>query len=176
MPHPALRPPSARAGQIAREIDRDEQIVRIALRRRLAALLRPGPAADLAATLEALAAALAQAAALARRLNDARITRRGERAQAADPGAAPPELRVHACHGAYLGAFADLAAVGRMAVETCLLEHVSQASSRRALRDLAVDLHLRGALWTIEHGGRVHVFRPGAGPDARAQGGAHTKR
>ena len=88
MPHPALRPPSARAGQIAREIDRDEQIVRIALRRRLAALLRPGPAADLAATLEALAAALAHAAALARRLNDARITRRGERGQTAGPRAA----------------------------------------------------------------------------------------
>ena len=26
-------------------------------------------------------------------------------------------------------------------------------------RDLALELHLRGTLWTIEHAGRVHVFR-----------------
>ena len=40
MPGPALRSPSARARQVAREIDRDERIVLLALGRRLAALLR----------------------------------------------------------------------------------------------------------------------------------------
>ena len=166
MLRPALRPPSERAGQIAREIERDERVVLLALRRRWAALLRAAaaPGAELSAALDALAAALARARDDARRLNDARIARRAERPQA--PGASPPpaELRVHACHGAYLGAFTDLAAVGRMAAETCLFGPVAGDSSQRALGDLALDLHLRGALWTIEHGGRVHVFRCRAGP------------
>lgn len=178
LPRPALRPAPARSDQISREIDRDERVVLQLLRRRLLAELGPALAGprELPTVLDALARAVAEADLQARRLNDARIARRAERPQAPTIRPPPAALTTHACHGAYLGAFADLAAVGRMAVETCLSEHVPRASSRRALHDLAVDLHLRGALWTIEHGGRVHVFRCGADPGARAQGGAHTKR
>jgi len=176
MPGPALRSPSARAGQIAREIDRDERVVLLALGRRLAALLRAAlePRAeqheadfgalraidrDLPATLDEMTAAVAQARVQARALNDARIARRAERPQVPDRAWVPPELRAHACHGDYLGAFADLAAVGRMAFHTCLFEQVPKDRPAPSPRDLALELHLRGALWTIEHGGRVHVFR-----------------
>ena len=198
MPGPALRSPSARAGQIAREIDRDERVVLLALGRRLAALLRAAldhreaangavherpttldhpatldhptaldhpttldhPATlDLTTTLDAMTAAVARAAVQARTLNDARITRRAERPQLPGERWVPPELRAHACHGDYLGDFADLAAVGRMAFRTCLIEPALEASEAPSPRDLALALHLRGSLWTIEHGGRVHVFR-----------------
>src|SRR5699024_9279541 len=87
------------------------------------------------------------------------ITRRAERPQLPAERWVPPELRAHACHGDYLGAFADLAAVGRMAFMTCLIEPAPITSPTPSPRDLALALHLRGTLWTIEHGGRVHVFR-----------------
>ena len=180
MPGPALRSPSARARQVAREIDRDERIVLLALGCRLAALLRaaldhrepprddppehprddlPEHLRDLPAVLDAMTATIARARAEARALNDARIARRAERPQSPDTVWLPPELRVHACHGDYLGAFADLAAVGRMAFHTCLIDPVSKDIPAPSPRDLALELHLRGTLWTIEHAGRVHVFR-----------------
>ena len=168
MPGPALRSPSARAGQIAREIDRDEQVVLLALGRRLAALLRVAladrepdrePNRDLPAALDAMTAAVARATLHARTLNDARIARRAERPQVPAELWLPPELRPHACHGDYLGAFADLAAVGRMAFQTCLIRPVPEDRPAPSPRDLALELHLHGILWTIEHAGRVHVFR-----------------
>ena len=158
MPRPAPCPLSARAAPISREIERDEQVVLLALRRRLLARLDRADPRDLPVVLDALAAAVTAARAQARRLNDARIVRRGERAQAPGP-APPPALARHACHGAYLGDFADLAAVGRMAAGTCLGGHVLGDLCDRAAEDLALALHLRGALWTLEHGGRVHAFR-----------------
>jgi hypothetical protein len=162
MPGPALRSPSARAGQIAREIDRDERVVLLALGRRLAAQLNAAFAdsgRDLHAVLDAMAAGVAQARVQARSLNDARIARRAERPQLVTSVWLPPELRAHACHGEYLGAFPDLAAVGRMAFRTCLIEPVPADRPAPSPRDLALALHLDGALWTLEHGGRVHVFR-----------------
>jgi hypothetical protein len=144
---------------VRREIDRDERVVLLALRRRLIAALRRAPRPDLAAVLDAIDRAVAEARVDARRLNDARIARRGERAQAPGGPAPPPALAPHACHGEYLGDFADLAAVGRMAVETWLEEHARKDMSRGALAELALALHLRGALWTVTHAGRVHVFR-----------------
>ena len=186
MPGPALRSPSARARQVAREIDRDERVVLLVLGRRLAALLRAAlddrdagrdahrddlpeqhehhpehheQHADLSAALDAMAATLDRARAEARALNDARIARRAERPHSPGTVWLPPELRAHACHGDYLGAFADLAAVGRMAFHTCLMEPVPEDRPAPSPRDLALELHLRGALWTIEHAGRVHVFR-----------------
>ncbi len=162
MPGPALRSPSARAGQIAREIDRDERVVLLALGRRLAIQLHTAFAdtgRDLPAALDAMAASVARARGQARTLNDARIARRAERPQVPASVWLPPELQVHACHGDYLGAFADLAAVGRMAFQTCLLGPVPEDRPAPSPRDLALALHLEGVLWTIEHGGRVHVFR-----------------
>lgn len=161
MPGPA-RSPSGRAGQIAREIDRDERVVLLALGRRLAAQLHAAFAdtgRDLPAALDAMGATVAQARVQARTLNDARIARRAERPQATGGPWLPPELQVHACHGDYLGAFADLAAVGRMAFRTCLIKPVPGDMPAPSPRDLALALHLGGALWTIEHAGRVHVFR-----------------
>jgi hypothetical protein len=150
-----------RASHVAREIDRDEWVVLLALRRRLRALLRPaldpGVPRDLPAVLDAVEQAVAEARAQARRLNDARIVRRGERPQRTDSPAIPAALASHACHGAYLGAFPDLAAVARMALETCLEEQVEDAPT--GMLDLALDLHLRGVVWTIDHAGEVHVFR-----------------
>lgn len=174
MPGPA-RSPSTRAGQIAREIDRDERVVLLALGRRLGAQLRAAldefAGRDLPAALDAMAASVAQARVQARTLNDARIARRAERPQVTGGVWLPPELRAHACHGDYLGAFADLAAVGRMAFRTCLIEPVPEDRPAPSPRDLALALHLGGALWTIEHAGRVHVFRC-----RRAQSGSQIER
>lgn len=160
MPHAARSPAPARCDPLTREIDRDERVVLIVLRRRLLAALGPaltGPR-DLPAALDTLALALDDARRHARRLNDARISRRGERPQtAADPP--PPPLAAHACHGRYLGAFPDLVAVGRMAITTCLTGPVLSDLSSESLVDLALELHLRGALWTLDHAGAVHVFR-----------------
>lgn len=164
MPRPAPRAPTVparprRGIDVHREIDRDERVVLLALRRRLIAALRRAARTDLAAVLEAVDRAVAEARADARRLNDARIVRRGERARPPGGPAPPPALAPHACHGVYLGAFADLAAVGRMAVATWLEGPARKAMSRGALAELALTLHLRGALWTLPHGGRIHVFR-----------------
>jgi len=152
-----------RTRPVAREIDRDERVVLLALRRRLRALLGPAlvPAAarELPAVLDELAAAVAEARAQARRLNDGRIARRGERAQGAEGPSPPAALASHACHGEYLGGFADLAAVGHMALTTCPEVHDRKAFADRSLTGLALTLHLRGVLWTLEHDGQVHVFR-----------------
>jgi hypothetical protein len=158
----AARPTPERMSSTLREIDRDERVVLLALRRRLCAAIRDAlarPRRDLGVELDGLARAVAGARIAARRLNDARIVRRGERPQAEVPAALPAELRAHACHGAYLGAFPDLAAVGRMAVATALVRRATSEARGGALASLALQLHLRGVLWTLDHAGRVHVFR-----------------
>lgn len=162
MPSAARRPAPTRCDPIAREIDRDERVILLLLRRRLLAALGPGLAGprELADLLDHLAHFIADARAQARRLNDARINRRGERHQHGDGPEPPPELLPHACHGAYLGVFPDLAAVGRMAILTCLAGPVRSDLSEGSLVALALELHLRGALWTLDHAGAVHVFRP----------------
>lgn len=161
MRHAARSPEPARHDTTAREIDRDERVVLLVLRRRLLATLGPALAGprDLPALLDAMDLAVADARTHNRRLNDARINLRGERPQHPD-AAPPPALAGHAHHGHYLGAFPDLAAVGRMAITTCLAGPVLSDLSPESLTDLALELHLRGALWTIDHAGMVHVFRP----------------
>lgn len=164
MPHAARSSEPTPYDAVTREVDRDERVVLLVLRRRLLASLGPalpGPR-DLPTLLGALDRAVADARAHARRLNDARINRRGERPQSTDPQP-PAPLTAHACHGRYLGAFPDLVAVGRMAITTCLAGPVLSDLSPESLVDLALELHLRGALWTLDHAGAVHVFRcPGA--------------
>lgn len=166
MPYPARRLAPARYDPIAREIDRDERVILLVLRRRLLARLGPGLAGprEMASLLDNLALALADARDQARLLNDARINRRAERPQsrgAASPlsPSIPPPLAAHACHGDYLGAFPDLIAVGRMAIVTCLAGPVLSDLSEGSLTALALELHLRGVLWTLDHAGAVHVFR-----------------
>ncbi len=163
MPRKVPGSPPVRASHVAREIDRDERVVLLALRRRLRALLGPalvpGATRELPAVLDGLASAVDEARVQARRLNDARIARRGERPQRADSPGPPAALASHACHGEYLGDFADLAAVGYMALATCPEVPACQEFSHRAFTGLALTLHLRGVLWTLEHEGRVHVFR-----------------
>ncbi len=158
VPTPASHSPPVRTRPAAREIDRDERVVLMALRRRLSRVLREaredGGARELTTVLATLTAAVEEARVQARRLNDARITRRGERAQQPRGPAPPAALAGHACHGEYLGAFAGLAAVGAMM-------RASDAApvTADALIDLALALHLHGVLWTLDDGGRVHVFR-----------------
>ena len=147
---------------MAREIDRDERVVLLALGRRLRRLLRPalrvGAARDLAELLARLSAAIEEAGAAGRRLNDARIARRGERGRR-PAEQVPPGLARHACHGAYVGAFASLAEVGDMYVETCPEGQVEGMGNEVRGVDRALALHLDGTLWTVEEGGQVHVFR-----------------
>jgi hypothetical protein len=161
MPHAASHPAPARYDPITREIDRDERVILLVLRRRLLARLGPGLAGprELATLLDSLDLALADAREHARHLNDARINRRGERWQPQPGPPPPPPLAAHTCHGQYLGAFPDLSAVGRMAIVTCLAGPVLSDLSEGSLTALALELHLRGVLWTLDHGGAVHVFR-----------------
>ncbi len=160
MPRPALRPAPARSDQISREIDRDERVVLQLLRRRLLAELGPALAGprELPTVLDALARAVAEADLQARRLNDARIARRAERPQAPTIRPPPAALTTHACHGAYLGAFPDLMAIGRMAIVAGLVRPGPYDLSEGSLTDLALELHLRGVLWTLDHAGAVHAF------------------
>ena len=160
MPRPALRPAPARSDQISREIDRDERVVLQLLRRRLLAELGPALAGprELPAVLDALARVVAEADLQARRLNDARIARRAERPQAPTIRPPPAALTTHACHGAYLGAFPDLMAIGRMAIVAGLVRPGPYDLSEGSLTDLALELHLRGVLWTLDHAGAVHAF------------------
>ncbi len=163
VPRSAHASPSMRTRHVAREIDRDERVVLLALRRRLRALLRPAlvPEAprELNVVLDAVGRAVTEARAQARRLNDARIVRRGERPQRTTAPKLPAALASHACHGEYLGAFPDLAAVGHMAFKTCPEVQVGNALPDGGPTDIALDLHLRGILWTLDHAGEVHVFR-----------------
>lgn len=46
-----------------------------------------------------------------------------------------------------------------MAITTCLTGPVLSDLSSESLVDLALELHLRGTLWTLDHAGAVHVFR-----------------
>lgn len=161
MPHAAPRPAAPRHDPITREIDRDERVILLLLRRRLLARLAPALAGprELPTLLDALERALADARAQHRRLNDARISRRGDRPQTHALGPEPPPaLTPHACHGRYLGAFPDLAAVARMAIAACLTGPVLSDLSEGSLTTLALELHLRGTLWTLDHAGAVHVF------------------
>ena len=150
------------------EIDRDHRLVALALLRQLAALsteqltaaVARGRLDDPDQLWRRIEDLLADSRSSYRRLNDARLTRRG-RYSADPPHPRPPRhLRRFARHGAYAGAYDDLralarAALGDLRLPDHLLVHLD-------LDALALDLHLRGALWTLDRAGKIHAFRPPA--------------
>lgn len=96
---------------------------------------------------------------LHRRLNDARINRRGE-APARDhdtsgvPVAAQPFLR----NGTYLGSYASLQT---LAADALALDALAQPElARLDLTGVGLDLHLHGIVWTVMVDGRLQAFRP----------------
>jgi len=101
-----------------------------------------------------------------RRLNDARINRRGDRDRdAAPPAQLPPGLRPFAYHGRYLGAFPDVEAFAHACIDPARPE---AWASHVDLTQLGIDLHLSGRFWTVDDDGVTHAFaldQPSEGPD-----------
>ncbi len=91
-----------------------------------------------------------------RRLNDARINRRGDRDRDAPPPAQlPAALRPFAYHGRYLGAFPSVEAFAHACIDPLRPEtwaaHVD-------LTQVGIDLHLSGRYWTVDDEGVTHAF------------------
>jgi len=91
-----------------------------------------------------------------RRLNDARINRRGDRDRdAAPPAQLPAALRAFAYHGRYLGAFPNVEAFAHACIDPLRPEtwaaHVD-------LTQVGIDLHLSGRYWTVDDDGVTHAF------------------
>jgi len=91
-----------------------------------------------------------------RRLNDARINRRGDRDRDAPPPAQlPVALRPFAYHGRYLGAFPNVEAFAHACIDPLRPEtwaaHVD-------LTQVGIDLHLSGRYWTVDDEGVTHAF------------------
>ncbi len=158
------RKPTNTASQ---EILRDEQLVSCDLLRSLARLLLDtidtlllgGPVLDIQRLHTEVAALLAASSDHLRRLNDARINRRGE-APARDhdtsgvPVAAQPFLR----NGTYLGSYASLQT---LAADALALDALAQPElARLDLTGVGLDLHLHGIVWTVMVDGRLQAFRP----------------
>ncbi len=100
---------------------------------------------------------------LHRRLNDARINRRGDRDRDAPPPAQlPPALRPFAYHGRYLGAFPSVEAFAHACIDPLKPEtwaaHVD-------LTQVGIDLHLSGRYWTVDDEGVTHAFALAQGPE-----------
>lgn len=119
-----------------------------------------------------------------RRLNDARINRRGERDRDAPPPAQlPAALRPFAYHGRYLGAFPSVEAFAHACIDP---DQPEQWAEHVDLTQLGIDLHLSGRFWTVDDDGITHAFAvaepeapapdPAAAPPVRAGGPARARR
>lgn len=98
-----------------------------------------------------------------RRLNDARINRRGERDRDAPPPAQlPAALRPFAYHGRYLGAFPSVEAFAHACIDPGRPE---QWAEHVDLTQLGIDLHLSGRFWTVDDDGVTHAFVVAEPPD-----------
>ncbi len=147
------------------EIDRDDRMVVLALLRRLTALStdeftrtlatgRVGDPLDLCQRIEGL---LATSRAQYRRLNDSRINRRGRAPRPLADTTAPAELRPFTRNGDHRGCYNDLRA---LALDVLPADALPPELERYVDLDaLALDLHLDGALWTLDHDGKIHLFR-----------------
>lgn len=179
--------PSQNFSTTVAEIDRDHRMIVLALLRRLAALStdqlthvlangRVGDPLELCQELEAL---LATSRAQYRRLNNARIQRRG-RASSLDPNA-PAALRPFTRNGPYAGAYDDLRALARSVLPDD--SRWAKLGPYLDLDTLALELHLDGALWTLDHHGKIHAFRcprddhnPGRVPSHETRADMATKK
>lgn len=112
---------------------------------------------------------------LHRRLNDARINRRGDRDRDAPPPAQlPAALRPFAYHGRYLGAFASVEAFAHACIDPLRPE---TWAANVDLTQVGIDLHLSGRYWTVDDEGVTHAFAlepasedplPGSGAASRS--------
>lgn len=151
----------------SQELNRDERLVSCDLLRNLGrvlldaldTLLLGGPSLDIEHLHGEIAAHLSASAEHLRRLNDARINRRGDAPRLPPdtegvPDAAKPFLR----NGAYLGAYDSLESLAADALALDALAHPELA--RLDLTGVGLDLHLHGIVWTVVLDGRLHAFRP----------------
>lgn len=99
-----------------------------------------------------------------RELNNARVTRRGNRlARGPEPGV-PEPARPFSYVGAYFGAYSDFEAFARGA-----LGFNGKLHPRTDMTGVGLDMHLQRQYWTIEREGTLYAFRLGDDPEAEAE-------
>lgn len=155
---------NGRRKRLEREIDRDARVttsgyVHEVMAATLGQLQRVGLATrcpDPVALFDEVETITRKFRSLHRRLNDARINRRGERDRNAAPRAdLPPEVRPFAYHGAFLGAFASVEAFAHAYLDPAQPE---AWASYVDLTQAGIDLHLSGRYWTVDAGGVTYAF------------------
>jgi hypothetical protein len=163
---------NSRRKRLEREIDRDARVttsgyvheVMTVTLGRLQQVSLAGQCADPVALFDEVDAITRKFRSFHRRLNDARINRRGERDRHTSPPAElPPEVRPFAYHGDYLGAFASVEAFAHACLDP---SRPDQWADYVDLTQAGIDLHLSGRYWTVDDEGVTHAFAVGApGPD-----------
>lgn len=104
-----------------------------------------------------------------RRLNDARIHRRGDRSQhASATEELPPAVQPFAYHGTYVGAFPSVEAFAHACLDPA---QPDQWATYVDLTQAGIDLHLSGRYWTVDAGGVTHAFAVGVRSEESAPGG-----
>lgn len=149
------------------EILRDEQLVSCDLLRNLGrllldtldALLLGGPSLDVHHLRTTVAQLLTASGDHLRRLNDARINRRGNvRTSTVDTSGVPEAAQPFLRNGAYVGSYPSLQT---LAADTLALDALAHPElARLDLTGVGLDLHLHGILWTVVVDGNLHAFRP----------------
>lgn len=159
-------PPSNARRTLLQEIDRDNALVLGDLLRNLVrllldaldSLLLGGPAIDPDTVQERLTELVTTSKQHHRRLNDARILRRGRVLPATDTTHVPEAARPFLRHGDYLGSYPSLQALAAHTLSLAAVETTTLA--RLDLTGLGLDLHLHGIVWTITAEGHLHAFAP----------------
>lgn len=148
------------------EIDRDDRMIVLGLLRQLTDLHteqltlalasgRIGDPLDLCKRIEEIAAT---SRAHCRRLNNARVGRRGRWSrEIPDDPHVPVALRPFTRNGPHVGEYPDLRALARGAIGR--QPTLPELERYVDLDGLAIDLHLQGVLWTLDHEGKIHAFR-----------------
>ena len=158
-----LKPPR----ETPQEIRRDEQLVSCDLLRNLGRLLLDamdtlllgGPALDVQHLHTKVAQILTASGDHLRRLNDARINRRGEiRTRTLDTATTPEAAQPYLRNGVYVGSYTSLQTLAADALALDALANPELA--RLDLTGVGLDLHLHGILWTVMIDGSLHAFRP----------------
>jgi hypothetical protein len=155
------------------EIDRDHRLVTRGLVREVSRFLLADQTDSHPEMLfERLAAALKTSRADCQRLNDTRISLRGQRsARFEDSVALPADLVVYGHRGNYHGVHASMHGLGSLLRP--LVARPDGAVERVTAVSLAEELHRRCEIWTLELGGAVHVFaKPGSEADKLLAGAA----
>jgi len=155
---------NGRRKRLEREIDRDARVttsgyVHEVMAATLGQLQRVGLATrcpDPVALFDEVEDITRKFRSLHRRLNDARINRRGERDRNAPPRVElPPEVRPFAYHGAFLGAFPSVEAFAHAYLDPAQPE---AWASYVDLTQAGIDLHLSGRYWTVDADGVTYAF------------------